>query len=101
MAPRQPGTHAQHVSNDTSMMEPQPLSSTANGGKMMQSIARRHDIFVKISFVMRKYEKYLERRVGPGAFSGKKAAEVILTDRKYWWCALIPEASHKSRYDSI
>lgn len=82
MAPRQPGTHAQHVSNDTSIIEPQPLSSTARGGKMMQSIARRHDISVKISFIMRKYEKYLELKAGERAFLGINIAEATNRDKK-------------------
>jgi hypothetical protein len=43
-APITPGTHAHSVRRNTIMIEPQPLSRTANGGKIMQRITRQSDI---------------------------------------------------------
>jgi hypothetical protein len=37
-APMTPGTHAQRVSKKTIMIDPQPLSTTASGGKRMDKI---------------------------------------------------------------
>lgn len=47
MAPITPGTHAHRVRAVTRITEPQPLSSTASGGKMMHSMARRQDMFFR------------------------------------------------------
>jgi hypothetical protein len=43
-APITPGTHAHNVRRKTIIIEPQPLSITAKGGKIMQSITRKIDI---------------------------------------------------------
>jgi len=43
-APITPGTHAQSVRRKTNRIEPQPLSITARGGKIMQRITRSIDI---------------------------------------------------------
>lgn len=43
-APITPGTQAQSVSRNTIIREPQPLSITASGGKIMQRITRQSDI---------------------------------------------------------
>jgi len=44
-----PGTHAQHVNIKTIIIEPQPLSNTANGGKKIERITLqiliRFDLF--------------------------------------------------------
>lgn len=40
-APITPGTQPQHVKRVTMMIEPQPLSKTASGGKMMHNNTRR------------------------------------------------------------
>lgn len=48
MAPITPGTHAHRVRAVTRRTEPQPLSSTARGGKMMHNMARRQDMFSKV-----------------------------------------------------
>lgn len=42
IAPITPGTHPQTVRANTSKAEPQPLSSTASGGKMMHKSALKH-----------------------------------------------------------
>ena len=43
-APITPGTHAQSVSRKTMSIDPQPLSITANGGKIIHKITRHIDI---------------------------------------------------------
>jgi hypothetical protein len=43
-APITPGTHAQSVRRNTIIIDPQPLSITARGGNMIQSITRQIDI---------------------------------------------------------
>jgi hypothetical protein len=43
-APITPGTQAQRVRRNTIIIEPQPLSITANGGKIIQRITRQIDI---------------------------------------------------------
>ena len=45
-APITPGIHAQSVSRKTIKIEPQPLSITANGGKMIHKMTRQIDILV-------------------------------------------------------
>lgn len=43
-APMTPGIHPAKVSNVTIRMEPQPLSKTAKGGRMMANRTRNSDI---------------------------------------------------------
>lgn len=43
-----PGTQAQSVSRVTMVIEPQPLSSTARGGKIIQSNTLRQDMVIII-----------------------------------------------------
>jgi hypothetical protein len=54
-APITPGIHAQRVRIKTINIEPHPLSITASGGNMMQSITRQSDIVFnfKIHFFIR------------------------------------------------
>ena len=44
-APITPGTHAQRVRRNTISTDPQPLSITASGGKMIHKMTRQIDIF--------------------------------------------------------
>ena len=44
MAPMTPGAQPQRVSNVTMMIDPQPRSITANGGKMTASNTLKQDI---------------------------------------------------------
>jgi len=43
-APMTPGTHAQSVRRKTIRNDPQPLSTTARGGKRIQRSTRQRDI---------------------------------------------------------
>ena len=43
-APITPGIQPNNVSIDTIKIEPQPLSNTASGGRIIQATTRKHDI---------------------------------------------------------
>lgn len=43
-----PGTYPQRVRTKTMSIDPQPRSITANGGKIMASMAWRKDIFFSL-----------------------------------------------------
>lgn len=56
-APITPGTHAQSVRRKTITIDPQPLSITAKGGKMIQRITRQIDIVLFL--LIRRWKNYL------------------------------------------
>ena len=46
-----PGIHAQHVNKKTMSIEPQPLSSTANGGNIIDKMTLNNDIDIQFLFL--------------------------------------------------
>jgi hypothetical protein len=50
-----PGIHAQHVNKKTMSIEPQPLSSTANGGNIIDKMTLNNDMTIRFLFC--KYNK--------------------------------------------
>ena len=46
-----PGIHPQHVNKKTMSIEPQPLSSTANGGNIIDKMTLNNDITIQFLFL--------------------------------------------------
>jgi hypothetical protein len=50
-----PGTHPASVSKKTMMIEPQPLSKTAKGGKRMAANTRKQLIIIDFYFLFKVF----------------------------------------------
>ena len=54
-----PGTQPQRVRTKTMSIDPQPRSITASGGKIMERITWRQDIFSLFHFIKKKSKRLI------------------------------------------
>jgi hypothetical protein len=75
-----PGTHPNNVSRVTIMIDPQPLSITASGGKMMQRRTRQQLIFLYLSLISMSSSLFLYKYI---RYSRKKVAKPTIARNTY------------------